>query len=195
MKQRDYAALAAEWQRRAETKMNEIDDAATVARPQNNSLVLPPPRADITVSEPAWLQQPVTVIAENTWQPIVTQSEHSDPMTRAKATGLRMLAWGVIWLAAGIVAFAILAMIGAELPYAGAAGAMLWVVATAVTGYKIARLDHDVSAGGVERHRIDKGHDLAKAQLQHEYGLKRMALDAYIKSLEINDRRLEDKRR
>ena len=154
-----------------------------------------PKRADITVSEPAWMQQPTTIIAEGTWQPIVTQTEHSDPMTRAKATGLRMLAWGVIWLAAGLVAFAILAMIGAELPYAGATGAALWVVATAVTSYKIARLDHDVSAGGVERHRIDKGHDLAKAQLQHEYSLRRMALDTYIKCLEINDRRLEDKRR
>ena len=191
----DQAALTAHFERRAVDKMTEIDDVATPTPRANTSLVLAPPRADITVSEPAWMQQPVTVIAEGWAAPVVTQSEHSDPMTRAKATGLRMLAWGVIWLAAGLVACAILAMIGAELPYAGAAGAMLWVVASAVTGYKIARLDHDVSAGGVERHRIDRGHDLAKAQLQHEYGLKRMALEAYIKSLEINDRRLEDKRR
>lgn len=152
-------------------------------------------RADITVSEPAWMQQPITVIAEGWAAPIVTQSEHSDPMTRAKATGLRMLAWGLVWLAAGIVAFALLAMIGADLPYAAAIGALLWVVATAVTGYKIARLDHDVSAGGVERHRIDRGHDLAREQLRHDASLRRMALEAYIKSLEINDRRLEDKRR
>ncbi len=174
--------------------MYEIDEVATPAQRPDTSLVLAPPTRQ-AVSEPAWMQQPITVIAEGWAAPVVTQTEHSDPMTRAKATGLRMLAWGVIWLAAGIVAFAILAMIGAELPYAGAAGALLWVAATAVTSYRIARLDHDVSAGGVERHRIDKGYDLAREQLRHEYGLKKMALDAYLKCLEINDRRLEDKRR
>lgn len=193
-RQIDQAALTEHFQRRAEAKMYEIDDVATPARPQNTSLVLAPPTKQ-AVSEPAWMQQPVTVIAEGWAAPIVTQTEHSDPMTRAKATSLRMLAWGLVWLAAGLVAFAILAMIGAELPWAAAIGGMLWVGATAVTSYRIARLDHDVSAGGVERHRIDKGHDLAKAQLQHEYGLKKMALEAYIKCLEINGRQMEDKRR
>lgn len=190
----DQAALTAHFEQRAREKMTEIDDTPTPAQHPNTSLVLAPP-AKPTISEPAWMQQPVTVIAEGWAAPIVTQTEHSDPMTRAKATGLRMLAWGLVWLAAGLVAFAILAMIGAELPYAGAAGALLWVGATAVTSYKIARLDHDVSAGGVERHRIDKGYDLAREQLRHEYGLKRLALDTYIKCLEMNDRQLEDKRR
>ena len=190
----DHAALTAHFERRAAAKMYEIDDGAAPAPQANTSLVLAP-RKEITVTHPAWMEQPVTVIAEGWAAPVVTQTEHSDPMSRAKATGLRMLAWGVIWLAAGLLACVILAMIGAELPYAGAAGALLWVVATAVTGYKIARLDHDVSAGGVERHRIDKGYDLAREQLRHEYSLKRLALDTYIKCIELNDRRLEDKRR
>lgn len=155
-----------------------------------------PKRADAPLTHPAWMEQPVTVIAEGWAAPIVTQSEHSDPLTRAKATGLRMLAWGVVWLGAGLVAFVLLAIIGAEVPYAAAAGAALWVAATAVTSYRIARLDHDVSAGGVERHRIDKGHDLAREQMRHEYALRKMALDSYLQALERRERvQLEDRRR
>ena len=42
-RQRDYATLAEQWQRRAEEKMTEPDAPATATRPPNTSLVLPPP--------------------------------------------------------------------------------------------------------------------------------------------------------
>lgn len=195
-RQVDHAALAARWEREAHASLYADDAAPLATRPPANYVAPPAARQAITVSEPAWLAQPTTVIAEGAWTPVVTQSEHSDPMTRAKATGLRMLAWGLVWGAGGLILMAILAMIGADLPWAAAAGALLWVAATAVTSYRIARLDHDVSAGGVERHRIERGYDLARAQLQHDYALRRLALDAYLRSLERHDRaQLEDRRR
>ena len=194
-RQVDAAALAAQFQRQSEAALTDTSAGPAVARPPVSAYLAPRP-APRQMAEPAWMAQPAPVIAEGTWQPIVTQTEHSDPMTRAKATGLRMLAWGAIWLAAGLVTMAILAIVGAALPWAATFGGLLWVSLTAVTSYRVARLDHEVSAGGVERHRIDKGHDLAKAQMQHEYTLKRMALDAYLQTLERHDRaQLEDKRR
>lgn len=193
----DYNALAARWQREAED-WSDPDEATSTALVHQPATFVPPApaRQPVVVHTPEWLASQLPAPAEAAWAPIATQMEHSDPITRAKATGLRMLAWGLVWLGAGLVAFVLLAIIGAKLPYAAAAGALLWVTATAVTSYRVARLDHEVSAGGVERHRIDKGYDLAREQMRHEASLKRMALDAWLASLERHDRaQLEDKRR
>lgn len=153
--------------------------------------VAPAPPARAPMAPPSWIVQQ-DVVDDGRWlAPVVTQMESADPVARAKATGLRMLSWGAIWLGAGLIVFAILAIVGAKLPVAAAVGGLLWIVATAGTSYRVARLDHEVSAGGVERHRIDAGRHVQLARMQHDQELKRMALSAWLRSLERGDGRVD----
>ena len=176
----DSAALTAKFQRQSATW--EVDDAPLAVKPVSNYITPLPKREVATMPQPAWMApQPM---AADFLAPVVTQMEHSDPVTRAKATGLRMVAWGIVWLGAGLITAVILSLAGTATPWSATIGGVLWLVLTAVSAYKVSRLDFDVSSGGVERHRIDRGHDLARMSLQHEYSLKRMALDAWLKSLE-----------
>ena len=181
----DYNALAARWQHQAEDWSDPDEATSTALVHQPATFVAPAPaRQPVVVHTPEWLASQLPAPAEAAWAPIATQMEHSDPITRAKATGLRMLAWGVIWLGAGLVAFVLLAIIGAKLPYAAAAGAVLWIAATAVKSHQIAKLDHDIAPGGVERHRVDVAAQVAMAKMEHDFELRRMALAAWLRSLE-----------
>lgn len=176
----DAAALAARWQKQSETW--EEPEPAQLAKPVSNYITPLPKREVAAMPQPAWMApqaMPVDFLA-----PISTQMEHSDPVTRAKATGLRMVAWGIVWLGAGLITAVILSLAGTATPWSATIGGVLWLVLTAVSAYRVSKLDFDISSGGVERHRIDRGHDLARMSLQHEYSLKKMALDAWLKSLE-----------
>lgn len=183
-RQVDSAALAAKWEE--QSKVWTVDDApaaAPLARTTPATFVAPAPVAKVT-QLPAWMApQPM---AADWMAPISTQIEHSDPVTRAKATGLRMVSWGVIWLGAGMIAAVLLSLAGTATAWSATIGGVMWLVLTAYSAYRVSRLDFDVSSGGVERHRIDAGRDLARMQLQHDHTLKRMALDAWLKSLERN---------
>ena len=95
-----------------------------------------------------------------------------------------MFSWGLVWLGAGLITAVLLSLAGTATPWSATIGGVLWLVLTAVSAYRVSKLDFDVSSGGVERHRIDRGHDLARMSLQHEYSLKKMALDAWLRSLE-----------
>lgn len=148
------------------------------------TFVAPAPPARAPQPPPTWLAQQETVDDARWLAPVVTQMESADPVARAKATGLRMLSWGAIWLGGGLIVFALLAIVGAKLPIAAALGGLVWIVATAGTSYRVARLDHEVSAGGVERHRIDRGAQVQLARMRHDHELKRLALDAWLRSLD-----------
>lgn len=107
-RQRDYATLAEQWERRAAEKMTEIDDAATVTRPQNTSLVLPPPAPATLRPLPAAENiQQIEVMPAATVQTVVRTSQ----VDHSKGFLIRTLPLAAAFaLAAVVVAVGLLAV-------------------------------------------------------------------------------------
>ena len=135
------------------------------------SEVLPPANTEPAALLHSW-QQPVDGMVEQT-----------SATDRAKGVVLRSLpTFGLV---------ALLSSAGAMIAY-GVAGAvpsaLTFLVVMAIVGGILywfeSRTEYAHSRHGVERLRIIESADIEHARMEHEFGLRRMALEAYIKIME-----------
>ena len=116
-------------------------------------------------------------------QPVEGMVEQTSATDRAKGVVLRSLpTFGLV---------ALLSSAGAMIAY-GVAGAvpsaLTFLVVMAIVGGILywfeSRTEYAHSRHGVERLRIIESADIEHARMEHEFGLRRMALEAYIKIME-----------
>ena len=191
----DHVALAAKWEQ--QSKEWTVDDPAPVARPVSSTFVQPPAPIAKMSELPAWMleRQPFAPDVALQAMPVAIK-EITSGQDRAKALQWRLLPFLGLWAIVGVVLGVGVVMVGAETPVAAMAGLAAFAGLGAYTYRKLVYVDFEFGAGGVERHRIDAGVDLAKRRMAHEHELRRLALDAYLTSLDRHDRaQLEDRNR
>lgn len=106
-----------------------------------------------------------------------TVRETTNGKERAVATVIRMAPMtGIFAILATGLAFALRLSWGQAL--------VIFALITGVTYYRFNRTDYEHSAAGVERHRIDRATELAKAKLAHDNQLRRELAQTYLQYLE-----------
>lgn len=133
--------------------------------------VLPPANPDSAALVHAW-QQPTEAMVEQT---SATDRAHGVVLRSLPMFGLVAL----LSLAGALIAYGVAGQVPAALTF-------LVVMATVGGGiyWFESRTEYAHSRNGVERLRIIESADLEHARLDHEFGLRRMALEAYIKIME-----------
>jgi len=109
-------------------------------------------------------------------------------MDRAQALRVRLMPFLWAWGGVGVVVGGAVWLLGGAWPAGAMLGALLFAALTAVTYIKLNGQDYEYSREGTERHRVSTAADLARRQMQHEHELRRMALEAYLESLERHER-------
>ena len=164
----------------------EYDDRPS--QPQRRETFVPaltrPQTVDVT---PAWLVDRQPLAIENVLTPMVTSMEQSGPLARAKALQVRMSMLLGLYAVLAIVVAVALWLVADALPAGALAGALIFVALGSGTYIKLNAQDYAHSAHGTERHRIDTASDLAHKRMDHEHELRRMALEAYLRTLEGTD--------
>ncbi len=133
---------------------------------------------------------PVELVQSHTFDiaPVFSPSdgarEHTSAMDRAHALRVRLLPFLLMWGGLAIVVGVVAWRIADSVPVASMVGLLLFCVMGAGTYIKLNTTDYQHSREGTERHRINTAADIAHAQLQHDYELRKMALESYLKIME-----------
>jgi hypothetical protein len=96
-----------------------------------------------------------------------------------------MAIWGL--LSAGVVALSLTWPPAAGFMPSPWLGLLLWGALTSITLTRLDWADHAHSAGGVERHRIDRGAEVALAEIDARLERDVRALDIYARTLGIGE--------
>jgi len=157
---------------RGKTRYVPRDDYTPSALPMLGE-VLPPANTDNAALVHAW-QQPTEALVEQT---SATDRAHGVVLRSMPMFGLvallsvagAMVAYGVAGTVPSVLTFlVVMAVVG---------GGLYWFES---------RTEYAHSRNGVERLRIIESADIEHARMEHEFGLRRMALEAYIKIMERN---------
>lgn len=107
-------------------------------------------------------------------------TEKTSGLDRAAALVIRLAPFSVTWLVLAVgVSWA--ASMG------GAFALCLFAGLTAVTYAYLDHKDHEYSRNGLERHRVDTYASLKRDEMSHQQELRRMALQAHLKMLGVQD--------
>jgi len=123
---------------------------------------------------------PTTVIVDDALQTLEGSSERTSGMDRSLALVVRLAPFSVVWLTLAI-----------GVSWAASMGGWftlcLFAGLTAVTYAYLDRQEYQFSRNGLERHKVDTLADLKMAEMGHQQELRRMALEATLKMLEVKD--------
>lgn len=136
---------------------------------------------------PAWLteRQPTTVA--DVWQPTNGTHERTSAMDRAQALQTRLRPFLVAWAGVGGVLFAAVWLVGGTWPVGGLLGVLAFALLTAITYYRLNRTDYEYSREGSEQLRIVTAADLERDRMTNEHELRKMALAAYLATLDRHE--------
>ena len=121
------------------------------------------------------------------WTPVEGAQDRTSAMDRARALQVRLLPFLAVWGLIAVVVGVVVALLAKGWPAGALLGVLVFAGLTAVTYYRLNRTDYDYSREGTERHRLNTAADLARRRMNHEHELRRMALDAYLQSLERHE--------
>ena len=159
--------------------------APQMVRPEPAPIIVQPRP---TPEAPAWLAEraPFDVAPA-----LMAQSgvrEQTSAMDRAQALRVRLFPWLIAWSLIAIVVGVVVVIVVGNAPGAGLATLLTFAALTAFTYYKMDAKDYEYSREGTERHKVDVAADLALAEMDHHYELKKLALLAYLEHLQIGAR-------
>ena len=165
-------------------------ERAGVVRRGGPSFVAPDParQPPATVDAPAWLVQQQPLDVGPVWTPTDGARENTSAMDRARALRVRLLPFVGLWGLLAVIVGAVVLYVAQNAPGAALAGLLVFTALTAGTYIKLNTTDYVFSREGTERHRLDTAAGLARQQMQHEHELRRLALEAYLESLERHER-------
>jgi hypothetical protein len=145
-------------------------------------------REPITIDTPAWLVQPAPLQVANAWEPQNGAKEETSAMDRAQALRVRLLPFGLLWALLGIIVGIVVLVVAQNAPGAALCALLTFVAMTSTTYIKLNGQDYAHSREGTERHRITTAADLQREAMRNDQELRRLALETYLRSLEIHQR-------
>ena len=123
---------------------------------------------------------PTTVIVDDALQTLEGSTEKTSGMDRSLALVVRLIPFSVVWLVLAVgVAWA--ADMGDWFTLC------LFSGLTAVTYAYLDRQEYKYSRNGLEIHKVDTLADLKRDEMSHQQELRRMALEATLKMLEVRN--------
>lgn len=180
--------------------MNEYDETPEPAalwmqlqreRAAQRNFVTPAPlatRQPVTIDAPAWLATSQPVDLTQALTAVDGAQERTSAMDRARALRVRLLPFVLLWALLAVIVFVVVLLVAQNAPGAALGGLLAFTALTAFTYYRLNRTDYDYSREGTERHKVDTAAYLVERQMDHEQELRRMALEAYLKTLEGRNR-------
>ena len=142
-----------------------------------------------TIDAPSWLATSQPVDLATAWTAVDGAQERTSAMDRAKALRVRLLPFVGLWALLAVIVFVVVLYVAQNAPGAALLGLLAFTALTAVTYVKLNTTDYQYSREGTERHKVDTAAYLAERQMDHEQELRRMALDAYLQTLEQGEGR------
>ena len=153
---------------------------------QQNMVTLAPTTAprvrQMSAQESSILQQyaaaPAVVVVDQAFQAQEGADERTSGKDRSQALIIRLIPFSIVWLVltCGVVW---------KFQWDRIDGFLIFGVLTAFTYYAMDKSERYDSRNGVEHHRIDSAVYLTERKLEHDQELKRMALEATLKQLEV----------
>lgn len=123
---------------------------------------------------------PTTVIVDDALTTLEGSHERTTSMDRSKALVVRLMPYSAVWLVLSVgVAW-----------WASMGGWFVLVAFAALTSVTYAYLDrteYQFSRNGLERHKVNTLASLKRDEMSHQYELRRMALDAHLKMLGVDN--------
>lgn len=123
---------------------------------------------------------PTTVIVDEALQTLEGSQERTSGMDRSLALVVRLAPFSVVWLVLSI-GVAWWASMGGWFVLCFFAGL------TSVTYAVMDKREYQYSRNGLERHKVDTLADLKRDEMSHQQELRRMALQAHLKMLGVDD--------
>lgn len=142
-----------------------------------------------TIDAPAWLATSQPVDLARALETQEGAQERTSAMDRAKALRVRLMPFVGLWALLGVIVGIVVLYVAQNAPGAALGGLLTFSALTAYTYYRLNRTDYDYSREGTERHKIDTAAYLVERQLDNEHELRRMALEAYLETLDRNEGR------
>lgn len=140
------------------------------------------------IDAPAWMVERQPMAVDAVWTPVEGAQDRTSAMDRARALQVRLVPFVAVWGVIAVVVGVVVTMVAQQWPAGALLGLLLFAGLTAVTYYRLNRTDYDYSREGTERHRLNTAADLARRRMNHEHELRRMALEAYLESLDRHER-------
>lgn len=123
-------------------------------------------------------QQPVIAI-EHAAQGYEGATERTSGVDRSKALVIRLLPFTAVWL--------VLAVAVGWLAGSGILGLLIFSGFTGATYALMDRTEYQFSRNGLERHKVNTLAGLKREEMRHQQELRRMALQSYLRQLEVKD--------
>ncbi|MFN8468580.1 MAG: hypothetical protein U0X20_23680 [Caldilineaceae bacterium] len=155
---------------------------------QGANLVAPTPTAS-KPQLPVVVQQVLAPTGEPmaldaVWEPQRGAAERYTAMDRARALRVRLTPFVWTWGGVGLAVGGAVWFVGGAVPLAALSTVLIFACLTALTYLRFNRTDYEFSREGTERRRIDVAANLAQQRMFHEHELRRMALEAYLQTLD-----------
>lgn len=123
---------------------------------------------------------PTTVIVDDALTTLEGARESTSGMDRSKALVVRLMPYSAVWLALSI-----------GVSWAASMGGwfvlIFFAALTSVTYAYLDRTEYQFSRNGLERHKVNTLAGLKRDEMAHQQELRRMALEATLKMLEVRD--------
>ena len=123
---------------------------------------------------------PTTVVVDSALQTLEGSQERTTGMDRSLALVVRMVPFTLVWLVLAVgVSWA--ASMG------GGFTLCLFAGLTSITYAYLDRQEHQFSRNGLERHKVNTLASLKVSEMNHQQELRRMALEATLKMMEVRN--------
>ena len=123
---------------------------------------------------------PTTVIVDDALTTLEGARESTSGMDRSKALVVRLMPYSAVWL-----------VLSVGVSWAASMGGwfvlIFFAALTSVTYAYLDRTEYQFSRNGLERHKVDTLAGLKRDEMAHQQELRRMALEATLKMLEVRD--------
>lgn len=123
---------------------------------------------------------PTTVIVDDALTTLEGAREVTSGMDRSKALVVRLVPYSALWL-----------VLSVGVSWAASMGGWFVLICfaalTSVTYAYLDRTEYQFSRNGLERHKVDTLAGLKRDEMSHQQELRRMAMDAHLKMLGVQD--------
>lgn len=163
-----------------EQKTNRYDLQAQFVPAAGAALDKPTRRQQLARQAAEIANVPTTVIVDDALQTLEGSTEKTSGMDRSLALVVRLIPFSVVW-------FILAVGVGWAADMGDWFTLCFFSGLTAVTYAWLDRQDHQFSRNGLERHKVNTLAGLKRDEMSHQQELRRMALEATLKMLEVRN--------
>ena len=149
--------------------------------------VEPHRQSPVVIDAPSWVVQQQPMPIDGALMAVEGAQERTSAMDRARALRVRLMPFVALWGLLGVLVGAVVLIVAENAPGAALVGLLTFVAMTGATYVKLNGQDYAHSREGTERFKVATAAGLARQHMSQEHELRRMALDAYLATLERNE--------